>query len=233
MSASDRFWGVVPAAGVGRRMGGGCPKQYLQLNGAPLIEHSLRRLLQHPRIRGVVVAIADGDPYWDTLEISHDPRVVRVAGGAERCESVCNALQWLQQCQPECSWVLVHDAARPCLGAEDLQRLITVLEEDPVGGLLAFPMSDTVKRVDGDLRVEATLDRSLLWRAATPQMFRLSLLYPALREALAAGELVTDESSAMELAGHRPRVVEGSADNIKVTRPGDLELVARLMDAAE
>lgn len=231
MSEAD-LWAVVPAAGVGSRMQADQPKQYLQIDGVSVIEHSIGRLLQHPRMAGVVVALSPDDPYWAQLPLATDARVRRVDGGQERCHSVLNGLRYLQQ-QPGCRTVLVHDAARPCLGRAELDRLIETLDGDANGGLLAIPESDTVKRVDARLAVQETLDRSALWRAQTPQMFPLQVLLESLEAALSRGALVTDEASAMELAGYHPRVVEGSSRNIKITRPGDLELAAWLMHAAE
>jgi 2-C-methyl-D-erythritol 4-phosphate cytidylyltransferase len=223
---SERCWAVVPAAGVGRRMGGATPKQYLELLGRKVIDHSLQRLLDHPRIEAAYVALADTDDEWDGTGHAGDTRVVRVAGGAERCHSVLNALHALATRAAADDWVLVHDAARPCLSAADLDLLIRQLKDHPVGGLLGTPVQDTLKRVSADGAVEATVPRRDLWQAYTPQMFRLGLLIEALEQALARGELVTDDASAMELAGHRPLMVEGHAGNIKITRPADLALAA-------
>jgi 2-C-methyl-D-erythritol 4-phosphate cytidylyltransferase len=217
-------WAVIPAAGVGRRFGAARPKQYLDLAGRPVIEHAMRPLLGHPRIRGLVVALDPADAYWADTQLAADPRVRRAAGGAERCHSVLNALELLAtEADPE-DWVLVHDAARPCLRAADLDRLIATLEDDPVGGLLGVPVRDTMKESDDSGRSVRTLPRARLWHAYTPQMFRLGLLRRALRGALEAGHLVTDDASAVELLGLAPRLVEGQADNIKITRVEDLGL---------
>ena len=223
---NPRFWGIVPAAGVGRRMGSEIPKQYLLLRDRAVIEHSIARLLEHPRINKVLVALAEDDDLWETLGMAGDARIQPVSGGAERCHSVLNALRWLEtEAGPE-EWVLVHDAARPCLRAADLQRLIEELEDHPVGGILAGPLHDTVKRTDREQRITQTLERESLWRAFTPQMFRLGILRESLEHALKSGRTVTDEASAIELAGLAPLVVEGAGDNIKITRPEDLELAA-------
>lgn len=217
-------WGLVPAAGVGRRVGADRPKQYLDLAGRPVIEHAVRPLLGHPRIHGLVVALDPADGYWQETQLADDPRVCRADGGAERCHSVLNALEFLAgRADPE-DWVLVHDAARPCLRASDLDRLIATLEDDPVGGLLGVPVRDTIKESDDRGLAVRTLPRARLWHAYTPQMFRLGLLRQALRSALRAGHLVTDDASAVELLGLTPRLVEGQADNIKITRPEDLSL---------
>ncbi len=223
---SERLWAVVPAAGVGRRMGGEVPKQYLELQGRRVIDHTLQRLLEHPLIEAAYVALSPHDGYWPQCDFAVDPRVVRVDGGEERCHSVLNALRSLQSVAEPDDWVLVHDAARPCLGAADLDRLITTLEGHPVGGLLGVPVQDTLKRVTPDGEVETTVSRSDLWQAYTPQMFRLGLLADALAQALQQGELVTDDASALELAGYSPLMVEGHAGNIKITRPADLALAA-------
>ena len=223
---TPRYWAMVPAAGAGKRMGLAVPKQYLSLAGRPVIAHTLASLLHHPRIDGVAVAIGAGDEWWPTVaaELNAAKPLRVVTGGAERCHSVLNGLEALSEpAQPE-DWVLVHDAARPCLTAGDLDRLIDTLADDPVGGLLAVPVRDTLKQADDAGRVAATVDRSRLWHALTPQMFRLGMLHEALRAALARGLLVTDEAAAIEAAGFAPRLVEGRADNLKITRPEDLAL---------
>ncbi|MGE5155368.1 MAG: 2-C-methyl-D-erythritol 4-phosphate cytidylyltransferase [Bdellovibrio bacteriovorus] len=218
------IWAVVPAAGAGRRFGAALPKQYLDLGGRSVIERSLSVLVDHQRIAGVWVALDPGDRLWSANRFADHPRVYRVAGGVERCHSVLNALDGLAGVAAPGDWVLVHDAARPCLRPEDLDRLITELGSDPVGGLLGVPVRDTMKRADGVGRVSATVDRANLWHAYTPQMFRLGVLAAALRDAVGCGDLVTDEASAMERLGHRPRLVEGHGDNIKITRAEDLPL---------
>jgi 2-C-methyl-D-erythritol 4-phosphate cytidylyltransferase len=224
--SSVRHWALVPAAGVGKRMGSAIPKQYLPLVGRPVIAHALATLLNHPRIAGVVVAIGAEDEWWPTvaadLTAVKPPQVV--VGGAERCHSVLNGLEALREWAAPSDWVLVHDAVRPGLAAGDLDRLLTELVDDPVGGLLAVPVRDTLKQADDAGRVAVTVDRSRLWHALTPQMFRLEMLHAALRAVLARGLLVTDEAAAMEAAGFAPRLVEGRADNLKITRPEDLAL---------
>lgn len=223
---SERLWAVVPAAGVGRRMGGEVPKQYLELQGRRVIEHTLQRLLDHPLIEGVYVALSPDDGYWQSCAFATDTRVSRVAGGEERCHSVLNALHELQTTAEPNDWVLVHDAARPCLSAGDLDRLIKTLRDHPVGGVLGVPVQDTLKRVSAEGEVAETVPRRDLWQAYTPQMFRLGLLTDALEQALKKGELVTDDASALELAGYRPIMVEGHAGNIKITRQADLALAS-------
>ena len=218
------FWLVIPAAGIGSRMQAERPKQYLTVSGKTILEHTLACFIEHPKLLGVILAIADNDPWWPQLPVAHNALIHTVAGGAERADSVLNALQALQGrgAQAE-DWVLVHDAARPLLPAEDLERLLTTLQGDPLGGLLAAPARDTLKQMDANGRVVQTIDRSVIWHALTPQMFHLGQLQQALADALIAGVAITDESSAMEWAGYAPQLVEGRATNIKITRPEDLQ----------
>lgn len=226
-TASPRCWAVVPAAGVGSRMQADRPKQYLPLQGKTVIEVTLQGLLTHPKIAGVVVAISSDDGWWPELGIEADKPLWVAEGGRERCHSVLNALQRLlaQTVAADVrDWVLVHDAARPCLRTSDVDALIQACLSHPVGGLLAVPVKDTLKRADCTQSVCETVDRNQLWQAQTPQMFRLGVLRDALQQALAANALVTDEASAMERAGHAPLLVEGHADNLKITHPEDLAL---------
>ncbi len=223
-SCLPAFWAVIPAAGVGARMAADRPKQYLQLGGRTILEHSLGCFLDHPSLKGLVVSLAVDDPYWPSLACAGDPRIQRADGGSQRSGSVLNALLQLNAlgaCDDD--WVLVHDAARPNLSRVDLDTLLAELAHDPVGGLLAVPARDTLKRVDKHGRVVETIDRSLIWQAYTPQMFRLGALHRALADSLVADAVITAEASAMEWSGQAPRLVEGRADNIKVTRPEDLE----------
>jgi len=225
-----RFWAVIPAAGTGTRMGGDIPKQYLPLAGRTVIEHVLDVFLSHPRIAGMSVAISEADAFWRQYLLRSHVKPVRIArGGVHRVHSVLNTLQSLQQELHAQDWVLVHDAVRPCLHASDLDRLMEILRQDPVGGILATPLVDTVKSVDPEQRISATPARQNLWRAFTPQMFRYGPLMDALDAALKRGEAPTDEAAAMESAGHTVRVVEGRSDNIKITRPADLALAEAIL----
>lgn len=218
------FWVVIPAAGIGSRMRADRPKQYLQLAGRTILEHTLDCFLDHPRLKGLVLSLAADDPFWPALPCATDPRIQRVEGGAERADSVlAGLLRLVELGAQESDWVLVHDAARPNLARSDLDRLLAELADDPVGGLLAVPARDTLKRIGADGRVAETVDRSLIWQAYTPQMFRFAALHRALTDALVAGVAVTDEASALEWAGQAPKLVEGRADNLKITRPEDLE----------
>lgn len=206
-------------------MGVDVPKQYLVLGNQTVLEHSLDVLLSCMRITGVVVVVATADKRWPDIEMRYQNRQITVApGGAERCHSVLNGLQQLQGQAHDDDWVLVHDAARPCVRAADIDVLIDTLAGDTQGGLLGVPVADTVKRVDREGRVTTTVERAGLWRALTPQMFRIGQLRTALQQVLASNRVVTDEAAAMELAGYHPRVVAGQADNIKITMPSDLAL---------
>lgn len=224
--AAPRHWVLIPAAGAGKRMGSAIPKQYLPLAGRPVIAHTLDIFLRHPRIAGLVVIVSGGDEWWPEVaaHLALAKPLWVAEGGAERCHSVSNGLEVLRGHAHPNDWVLVHDAARPCLIDADLDRLLDQLANDPVGGLLAAPVRDTLKQADGTGRVATTVDRSRLWHALTPQMFRLELLHESLRAALAQGLLVTDEAAALEAAGFSPRLIEGRADNLKITRPEDLAL---------
>ena len=222
--ATERLWAIVPAAGRGTRAGGDLPKQYQPLHGLTMIEHSLRALASHPRIAGLVVVLARDDAHWPGWSALEGKPVRTATGGAERADSVlAGLLRLVELGAQEGDWVLVHDAARPNLARSELERLLAELADDPVGGLLAVPARDTLKRIGADGRVAETVDRSLIWQAYTPQMFRFAALHRALADALVAGVAVTDEASALEWAGQAPRLVEGRADNLKITRPEDLE----------
>lgn len=219
------FWAIVPAAGVGKRMGAEVPKQYLEVSSKPVLQHTLERLLSVEAIANIHVALGEEDGYWMDLPFNDHSRVRAVPGGRERADSVYSALVYLEDRAKSDDWVLVHDAARLCITRGDVLKLMDTLRDDPVGGILALPVSDTLKTVE-DRHITGTPDRRQVWRALTPQMFRYGLLRQALSDAAAQNRLVTDESSALELAGYRPRIVEGRPDNLKITRPEDLPLAA-------
>jgi 2-C-methyl-D-erythritol 4-phosphate cytidylyltransferase len=222
------FWAVIPAAGIGSRMRADRPKQYLDLAGRSILERTLDCFLGHPRLKGLVVCLAADDPWWPALPSASNELIQRADGGRERADSVLNGLLRLTELGAGSDdWVLVHDAARPNLARADLDRLLGELEFDAVGGLLGVPARDTLKRVGADGRVVETIDRSVVWQAYTPQMFRLGALHRALADALVADAAITDEASAMEWAGYAPRLVEGRVDNIKVTTPEDLQRLQR------
>lgn len=197
------------------------PKQYLQIAGKTILEHTIDRLFSHPSITRVIIAISKGDPYFAALPLAADPRVTVVDGGAERADSVFAGLAAIDD---EDSWVLVHDAARPCLRQADLERLISTAQGSDCGAILATPVRDTMKRGNGRQGIAETVDRNDLWHALTPQMFRVKQLRDSLRHALAQGAVITDEASALEFCGYVPQLVPGRADNLKVTQPEDLAL---------
>jgi len=217
-------WAIVPAAGRGSRFGGEVPKQYLAVAGRPLIEHALRALLSHPVVEGVVVALGASDARWPGWESLEGKPVRTCIGGDERAASVLAGLAALPESVRADDFVLVHDAARPNLAFDDLEQLLTRGRGDPVGAILAAPVRDTLKRANDDVRSAMTEPREQLWRALTPQMFRRGGLTRALQAAMRVGAKVTDEAMAMERLGLKPRLVEGSEDNIKVTTPADLAL---------
>lgn len=226
-SRGSNFWVIIPAAGIGRRMRSEIPKQYLPLNGHSVIEHTLHRLSLFPAITEIIVALAEDDPYWKKQHFEMVARPIRtVTGGKERSDSVLHGLSALENKASDKDWVLVHDAARPCVRTGDIQQLINQCQNDPVGGLLAMPVRDTMKLADDQGRVQQTVDRAQLWHALTPQMFRFGVLRDALEQAHAQSVTVTDESMAVERGGLHAKLIEGHGDNIKITRPEDLTLAA-------
>jgi 2-C-methyl-D-erythritol 4-phosphate cytidylyltransferase len=225
-----RYHLIVPAGGSGRRFASAVPKQYAGLAGSSVIEHSLAPFIADADCVSIVVAVAGDDGHWPAIAANLGSRLTTVPGGEQRAHSVRNALRSLASHLRSDDWVFVHDAARPCFAATDLARLKQELADHPVGGLLAVPLADTLKRGGGEpTAVQATVDREGLWRAATPQVFRFGVLMPALDAALDANRLPTDEAQAVEWTGRQPRLVAGRADNIKVTTPDDLRLAAAIM----
>lgn len=223
VGSSPQVIAVLPAAGIGSRMQAECPKQYLTIGHQTILEHAIHALLRHPRITQVIVAISPEDQQFKTLPIASDPRVLVTEGGQQRADSVLAGLQLAGNAH----WVLVHDAARPCLHPDDLERLLAITAYSKVGGILAAPVRDTMKRAQvGQCIISHTVERQDLWHALTPQLFPLELLKLCLQRALDEGATVTDEASALEHCGYHPLLVAGRADNIKVTRPEDLALAA-------
>ena len=212
-------YAVVPAAGVGERMKAGIPKQYLTLAGKTLAEHTLGRLLSFSPIDSVIVSVSSKDPWWPTLPVASHRRVSTVAGGKTRAESVRNGVAQALMDGGEEAWVLVHDMARPLVRLSDIQALMEQCDEQ--GAILALPVVDTIKQSGEDLHIDSTVDRERIWRALTPQLFPAARLYEALSADL---DGVTDEASAIERQGGRPRLVAGQSDNIKITVPEDLPL---------
>ncbi|MEL4012642.1 2-C-methyl-D-erythritol 4-phosphate cytidylyltransferase [Dryocola clanedunensis] len=212
---------VVPAAGIGSRMQTECPKQYLHIGNKTILEHAVASLLANPRVCHVVIAISPTDTWFTALPLAADPRITVVNGGGQRADSVLAGLQAAGQAE----WVLVHDAARPCLHQDDLARLLAITETSKVGGILAAPVRDTMKRGEpGKPLIAHTVEREDLWHALTPQLFPLELLRSCLLRALNEGATITDEASALEYCGFHPELISARADNIKVTRPEDLRL---------
>jgi 2-C-methyl-D-erythritol 4-phosphate cytidylyltransferase len=223
------FYALIPAAGAGSRMGGAIEKQYMPLNAVPMIAHAMMVLAREPRIAKLFVVLSPTDKRWSNYEWQgwEDRIVVLRCGGATRAETVLNGLNAMAGLCAADDWVLVHDAARPCLTGEMLAKLLDEAGSDAIGGLLAMPVADTLKRADSETRVEATVPRAGLWQAQTPQMFRHGMLSDALR---AAGGDITDEASAIEKLGVRPKLVECDSRNLKVTYPQDLRLASLILE---
>jgi len=228
---APRLWLIVPAAGIGQRMQAGQPKQYLRIDQRFILDITLSRLMDSAPFSGCMVPLHPADHWWPDTEASRDSRIQTCTGGSERACSVLSALHAMAEQVADDDWILVHDAARPCLHTRDLSNLIERLYDHPVGGLLASPVADTLKRADtGELHeVAETVDRSDLWRALTPQMFRYRLLVDSLEAALREELPVTDESSAIEFSGNMPVLVEGRPDNLKITVPVDLALAGFIL----
>ena len=209
---------VIPTSGVGSRMGVEIPKQYLKIQDRTILEHTLNPFLEHQEIEKIIVVVSKTDPYYPELEILKHPKIQITFGGETRAHSVLNGLNLVD----ENTWVLVHDAARPCLKRSDLDKILQI--DDPNGAILAIPAVDTIKRTQDNQRISHTEDRSTLWLALTPQFFPAKSLKQAINAAFEQGFTITDEASAMELAGFHPQLVAGRSDNLKVTRPEDLAL---------
>ena len=222
-------WFVVPAAGIGQRMQADKPKQYLPLGHATILEQTLDALLAVPQIVGIVVAIHPNDQCWKQLDIASHQKIHTVVGGAERSDSVLAALTYLQDHLSPNDWVLVHDAARPCVQVNSIQVLANSLSDNPIGGILGVPSSDTLKSVDDEQTIQHTVDRRSIWQAQTPQMFRYGILYEALSQAQQLGSAITDEASAVEMLGYSVKIIQGRVDNIKVTCPDDLWIAEAIL----
>ena len=227
------IWAVLPAAGIGRRMGSTIPKQYLTIDGTPLILHALRRLSAVCEIKKIIVVIHSEDNQWAKLQESIveevENRVITVIGGDERYQSVLNGLTAITEFADKDDWVLVHDAVRPCVRTSDIESLISKVSLHPVGGLLGSSVDNTLKKVGANLTVIETVDRESYWNALTPQMFRFAPLKASLEAVVASGEQVTDEAAAMEVAGFKPIMIAGSKDNIKITVESDLLLAGQIL----
>lgn len=242
MNASEtteaRYFLVLPAAGSGLRMGAERPKQYLDLNGLPVLQQTLQRLAAMVHFSNIVLVLSADDAYWpelaDELQPALREKILLAEGGAQRCDSVLHGLMALKDLARESDWVLVHDVVRPCVHVDDVRKLIADLQQETAGGLLASPLRETLKHSDGAGMVQHTVDRSRLWCAATPQMFRYGVLLHALRQARAStAQMVTDEAEAVERIGQPVRLVPGRADNVKITFPEDLQLASLLLGASQ
>jgi 2-C-methyl-D-erythritol 4-phosphate cytidylyltransferase len=228
---NQKFTVIVPAAGVGKRMLALCPKQYLTINNETVLGHTLKRLLSHTKIDKIILALSDDDDYFAETPLAKNPNIIRVSGGKERVDSVLNGLQQVSGQE----WVLVHDAARPCVTHKDIDKLIEQCITNNSGGILAAPTVDTMKLACKNnpgqtIRVDQTSDRSLLWHAFTPQMFKVDVLTKAIKHAQSKGLTITDEASAIESLGLPCLLVTGRRDNIKITRPEDLVLASFYLD---
>jgi 2-C-methyl-D-erythritol 4-phosphate cytidylyltransferase len=226
---APKYWAIVPAAGIGQRFSADVPKQFHQLNGALVAQHTLSRLLSLSIIDAIVAPCEVGSGYWSKVPAAADPRVRLVAGGKQRADSVMNGLLALQESAADHDWVLVHDMARPCVTPASIAKLIAELDGHTVGGILAAPINDTLKIVAADRRILSTVNRAEYRAAQTPQMFRFGLLKSSIQAMLDQQKLPTDEASAIEFAGFHARVVEGRQDNIKITRREDLAIAEAIM----
>ncbi len=228
---SEQFFGLIPAAGAGERMGSAKPKQYLELLGRPMLYHSVKALLADARIDTVFVVLAPADHEfkqhpWEEFGERLAPLY---CGGATRHDSVLNGLVAASSTVEADDWMLVHDAARPCLAPQELRRLLDALATDEVGGILGVPVADTLKRADASGRIQATVPREQLWQAQTPQMFRHGLLL----QALGRTAKLSDEAGAVEAMGLQPKLVQGAATNLKVTYAEDLQLAKTILTSRE
>jgi 2-C-methyl-D-erythritol 4-phosphate cytidylyltransferase len=226
----SKYWVIIPAAGTGQRFGSQIPKQYLPLNGKPLIEHTIAKFLYHPRIEKIVVAIHSNDHFWPQLRLdSNWDKILITTGGEQRCHSVYSALQRISGLAHPQDFVLVHDAVRPCIHHDDITKIIDEVGNHPVGGILGSRVRDTLKHISQNNEILDTVTRENIWQALTPQMFRYKILLQALSQVISSNSDVTDEAEAIESLGFIPMIVEGRRDNIKVTFPEDLSLAEKYL----
>ena len=217
------LWVIVPAAGRGNRMATTLPKQYLPLLHQTVIEITLKKLLAINHVTKIIVSLHPEDHHWQTLHCAQNPKIQTVVGGKERSDSVLAALKYIQHQAGEMDWIMVHDAARACILNETIERMLAAIKDEEIGGVLAVASDDTLKQVT-DQRIHSTLDRRTIWRAQTPQIFRYQLLYQCLSQAIARNHAITDDASAIEMAGYTPKIIAGRKDNIKITHPEDLRI---------
>jgi len=224
MSSSSPVWAVIPAAGTGSRMQSDTAKQYLRFQGKTIIEHCLDRLLSHPWIDGAIVVLREDEQLWDELGYISGKPVFTTSGGLERQHSVYNGLTALQNRIGNDAIVLVHDAVRPLVSHVDLSAVIDAARSHAAGAILASMITDTIKLQTDSMEIASTLSREGLWRALTPQVFHLQALLAALEKVIDEKLVITDDAQAIEMMGYAPVLVAGSADNFKITTPGDLAL---------
>lgn len=222
-----KYWVIIPAAGSGTRFNQTIPKQYLKIHGKSLLTYTIENFLANPLIHKIFLPLSH-DSLFDTLSVADHPKIQKIAGGETRMLSVKNALDALKEFAAATDWVLVHDAVRPCLHPDDLTTLIDTLKDDEVGGILGNPICDTVKSVSGGT-ITRTIDRTLLWHATTPQMFRYGILMDAINYCLSSETQVTDEASAIEQLGYNPKMVTAAHPNPKLTHERDQSYIAMLL----
>jgi len=224
----NKYFAIIPAAGTGTRMPADRPKQYLHLAGQPILTRVVNVFSTHPRIEKVIVVLHAQDRWWSSLTFSSPEKILTVIGGDERVHSVALGLDYLSDFAKKDDWVMVHDASRPGLQAQDIDFLLSELHNHEVGGLLGLPLVDTIKRVDSINEIQETIPRDHLWQAQTPQLFRFTLLKKAIHSALTNQAIITDEASAIELLHLKPKIILGNRRNFKITFPEDLTLAERL-----
>ena len=233
MRQSENCWVIIPAAGSGKRFGSEKPKQYLTIGFKTVLEHSLNAFMALPEITGIIVVTADADPYWPQIQLATHKPIDQIIGGEERCHSVYNGLNHLLTRSTKIDWVMVHDAARPCVTSQDIKLLYSECQKSRRSGILASPVTDTLKRSGIDQQIQQTVDRQELWRALTPQMFPFDELYRSLKSCIEQQRIVTDDAQALEHRGVEVRIIEGRSDNIKVTHAEDFPLAEIILKRQE
>ena len=224
MSNNNRLWVVIPAAGIGKRMGVDIPKQYITVCDKAIIEHTVEKFTSRNDLQGILVALSNSDQHWSTLELSKNNKITTVTGGEERYKSVYNALCSLKNKADDDDWILVHDAVRPCITTSEIDQFIADLDHlNGIGGILALPCFETMKKANTNHEIEETIDRKFIWHAQTPQMFRYKKLFLAIEIIMNENIFITDEAMAMELAGYKPMLIQGTHSNIKITDQNDLK----------
>lgn len=225
----EKFWVIIPNAGIGERFKAGIPKQYVRIFDKTVLEYSVEIFLRQPWIEKIIIPLAPDDTYFQQLPLANHPKIKTLLGGAIRSDTVIRAMAELKAYANQHDWVLVHDAVRPCLHPADLQTLVKTLKADLCGGILASPMQDTIKHVEANV-ISHTVDRALLWRALTPQMFRFAILEEALQTCLRLGKNVTDDACAVEEMGLKPRIVTAEHPNPKLTYAYDFSFISMLIE---